>query len=395
MDAKIVSSLLVVLVCCLHPALPVEKHMFTSYANLLKLYYMEEECLSNVDVFLREELAQHGDVESADAAHNLTSLRKVVEEAKEVHRQVGSNPEEYLSNPVNVYRLARRLLPGWKDAIDVIRKSKACREWHIPHVVSRLANMEENLPTDDDLRSLGYSLVTIQHTQSLRTADVIAGRIGGHVALSPLSPEEQFQIAKLAVDEDDYYYAAQWLKHLANSGQLSKFSKERHGFNATNVLGMLASAYFRINMVPDALKATEELLKKDPRNMVAQTNKQYFEDHIARKGKGSKGSQPIRYGKDDIYRRNYEALCRVADRQQRQLLSKLRKKFLDLPYTVTPPFQAGEGEGTVLFYFPSMKKFHCVCPVAYGTEWLAIQSFFEKPARTKCRPHENPELRAR
>lgn len=53
-----------------------DKHMFTSYANLLKLFYMEEESLSNVDVFLREELAKHGDQDSADAAHNLTSIHR-------------------------------------------------------------------------------------------------------------------------------------------------------------------------------------------------------------------------------------------------------------------------------------------------------------------------------
>lgn len=54
----------------------VEKSTFSSYANLLKMYYMEEEALSNVDVFLREELAEHGDADTATAAHNMTSLRK-------------------------------------------------------------------------------------------------------------------------------------------------------------------------------------------------------------------------------------------------------------------------------------------------------------------------------
>jgi hypothetical protein len=38
---------------------------------------MELECLSNVDVFLREELAEHGDLKEAELQHhNLTAVRK-------------------------------------------------------------------------------------------------------------------------------------------------------------------------------------------------------------------------------------------------------------------------------------------------------------------------------
>lgn len=51
-------------------------HTFTSYANLLKLYYMEEEALSNADVLLREEFFHHGNVAATDGAHNLTALRQ-------------------------------------------------------------------------------------------------------------------------------------------------------------------------------------------------------------------------------------------------------------------------------------------------------------------------------
>ena len=41
---------------------------------------MEEECLSNVDVFLREEMTEHGDTQTADVVHryNLTHVRKLV-----------------------------------------------------------------------------------------------------------------------------------------------------------------------------------------------------------------------------------------------------------------------------------------------------------------------------
>lgn len=118
---------------------------------------------------------------------------------------------------------------------------------HIPHVIRRLSNIEENLPTEDQLQSIAYNLITIQHTQKLRTGDLVAGKIGQHAALNPISPEDQFRISKLAVDEDDYYYAAQWLKHLTGSEKLAEMKREVHGFNATNVLGMLASAYFRVS----------------------------------------------------------------------------------------------------------------------------------------------------
>lgn len=121
------------------------------------------------------------------------------------------------------------------------------RAGNIPHILARLANIEDNLPTEEDFESVAYSLLLIQHTQGLRTADLLAGRIGGHLAADRISLQDQFQVAKMAVDRDDYYYAAQWLKNMETSGRLAQLRKDEHGFNATNVLGMLASAYFRVS----------------------------------------------------------------------------------------------------------------------------------------------------
>lgn len=514
------------------------KHMFTSYANLLKLYYMEEESLSNVDLFLREELQQHKDEASVDAAHNLSSVRKFVEEAKKTHREVGSEVKDYLSHPVNVFHLAQRLHYGWKNTIQLIKNSKACREWHMPYVVSRLSNIEANLPSDEDMSSVAYNLFTIQYTQRIPTSHILQGRVGPHASRVPISPQEQFRIVKLAVEEDDYYYAAQWLKHLSKSPQLKDMKREEDGFNASNVFGLLASAYFRIKMTPEALKATEELLKKEPENPVARANKAFFQERLD-KDKGDKPARALRYRKDDSYRRNYETLCRGTNIKLRRLkcrllptwpmsrisfykvevlkrkppiiaihdvisradaalianisdtefekasmdseegfrtpsftlvlskvlpadkkrktkerhekymavLDKIRTRFQVLPFMATQPYAAGESEarnfghqgfylkpapdfeiqtmgghtgtammflndvemggeivfpsantrvepqvGTVVYYYPSMKRFHTVCPVAYGTEWLLVRSFFEKRAPHWCRPHEDPQL---
>jgi hypothetical protein len=51
--------------------------------------------------------------------------------------------------------------------------------------------------------------------QRIPTKELVDGSIGGHSSVSAISPQEQFRIAKMAVEEDDYHYAAQWLKHLA------------------------------------------------------------------------------------------------------------------------------------------------------------------------------------
>ena len=53
---------------------------------------------------------------------------RLVEDAKETHRKVGSSTKDYLSHPVNVFHLTQRLGTGWKNAIDLIRQSKPCRQ---------------------------------------------------------------------------------------------------------------------------------------------------------------------------------------------------------------------------------------------------------------------------
>lgn len=521
-----------------------QKHLFTTYPNLLKLYYMEEECLSNVDVFLREELAEHGNLEDAGIAHrhNLTTVRKLVETAKNTRKEVGSKTKEYLSHPVNVFHLVKRLHDGWRDAIELIRQSKPCREWHMPQLISRLANLEANLPTDEDLHSVVSNLLTIQHTQAISTKQLVEGKVAGYNSVVPISPHQQFSIARSAVDDDDYYYAAQWLKHLSRYEGLKRLTKAEDGFNATNVLGMLASAYYRINLLPEALKAIEDLLQKDPENMVGRNNRVFYEDRLSRSEKGGDKAAFIlpktRYvGLEDSYRRKYESLCRgtkikpkrlacrmeptwpgsrvsfykmemlnrkppivayhdvisrkdaeqvieiaedeyekdamdsdegyktpeftlvlsqVAQRRKmslpasvnfQRMLVRIKKRLTTLPHAAMPPYILGESEvrnyghqgfyfkpppnfevhtsgahtatamvflndvdlggeivfpgantrvfaqlGTVVIYFPSMKKFHAICPVAYGTEWLLIHSFFEKRAPTWCRLHEDPDL---
>ena len=44
--------------------------------------------------------------------------------------------------------------------------------------------------------------------------------------------------------------------------------------------------------------------------MVALTNKAFFEDRIARKKLVASEGRPVRFSKDDVYRSNYEKLCR-------------------------------------------------------------------------------------
>lgn len=516
-----------------------QRHLFTTFPNLMKLYYMEEECLSNVDVFLREELAEHGSDQAAVEVHhhNLTSVRKLVEKAKKTHAEVGSNVKEYLAHPVNVFHLVQRLHDGWKDAIELIRQSKPCREWHLPLLLSRLANLEANLPTDEEFHFIISNLLTIQHTQAIPTKQLVEGKVRSHVSLSPITPHEQFRIARSAVEDDDYFYAAQWLKHLSKYEGLNQMTKAEDGFNATNVLGMLSSAYYRINMVPEALKAIETLLQKEPENMVALNNKAFYEERLSRGDNKARPPRSRYVGAEDRFRRQYESLCRAArtktkrlkcyleptwpgsrfsfykfellnrkppivayhdvisrkDADQiidiaedeyekdamdsdegyktpqftlvlsdvattrqmgaralaifQRLLTRVKRSLMALPAAAMPPFILGESEvrnyghqgfyfkpppdfqvhtlgantatamvflndvemggeivfpgsntrvapqqGSVVVYFPSMKKLHAICPVAFGTEWLLIHSFFEKRAPTFCRAHEDPEL---
>ena len=43
---------------------------------------------------------------------------------------------------------------------------------------------------------------------------------------------------------------------------------------------------------------------------MALTNKAFFEDRIARKKLVAREGRPVRFSKDDVYRSNYEKLCR-------------------------------------------------------------------------------------
>ena len=69
----IMFSLLFSINCVNNAEFRQSKHYLSSYTNLLRLYYMEEEAISNADVFLREEFLEHGSVDSVDTAHRNTS----------------------------------------------------------------------------------------------------------------------------------------------------------------------------------------------------------------------------------------------------------------------------------------------------------------------------------
>ncbi|XP_039962641.1 prolyl 4-hydroxylase subunit alpha-1-like [Bactrocera tryoni] len=139
--------------------------------------------------------------------------RNFIERVKEEHELALEDPEAYLGNPINAYKLIKRTVVDWATIAGNVRNSTALQALKA-NLTSLTAAM--SLPDISELRGAAKGLGRLQTMYNLKTPDLADGVINGVYYGSELSAYECFEIGSNLFEAKEYPLAKEWLQLVLN-----------------------------------------------------------------------------------------------------------------------------------------------------------------------------------
>ncbi|XP_032834595.2 prolyl 4-hydroxylase subunit alpha-1-like [Petromyzon marinus] len=301
---------LLLLVLVVRPALT---EVFTSIGHMSELLDTEADLLLSLDSYI------------AVQQRRLHSLRAWAESIQEVRRSATLDPEGFLGNPVNAYRLLKRLGQQWRALDDSAIMNPATE------FLANVSAQRLRLPTEEDVTGAAKALMRLQDTYRLRTRDIADGNLPGAKFHDALSARDCYDLGRVAYTEGDYRHTQLWMRQALRMVRGTTWQKrrgaagggERRGaedgeveetpgggsavegvewltgsaaVDEVDVLDHLSFVAFQQGETEEAYALTKQLLALDPSHERAQGNLDYFSRALSSKRKGDDESQLLTTG---------------------------------------------------------------------------------------------------
>ncbi|CAN0203054.1 unnamed protein product [Lampetra planeri] len=293
---------LLLLVLVVRPAL---MEVFTSIGHMSELLDTESDLLRSLDSYIAEQ------------QRRLHSLRAWAESIQEVRRSATLDPEGFLGNPVNAYRLLKRLGQQWRPLDDTAIMNPA---------TEFLANISAQrlwLPTEEGVTGAAKALMRLQDTYRLSTRDIADGNLPGAMYRDALSARDCYDLGRVAYTEGNYRHTQLWMRqalrmmHRGGGGERRGAeggeAEETPGGGGSAVEGVewltgatvvdevgvldhLSFVAFQQGKTEEAYSLTKRLLMLDPSHERAQGNFDYFSRALSAKRKGDDESHLLTTG---------------------------------------------------------------------------------------------------
>uniref|UniRef100_A0A8C7JBZ0 Prolyl 4-hydroxylase subunit alpha-1 n=1 Tax=Oncorhynchus kisutch TaxID=8019 RepID=A0A8C7JBZ0_ONCKI len=244
------------------------------------------------------------------------------------------DPEGFLGNPVNAFKLMKRLNTEWGDLESLVLKDTK------EGFISNLTLQRQHFPTDEDQTGAAKALLRLQDTYRLDTNTISTGDLPGVTHKSPMTVEDCFELGKIAYSEVDYYHTELWMEQALK--QLDE--GEESTVDKVTVLDYLSYAIYQQGDLGRALELTKRLLMLDPEHQRANGNLKYFEFQLINQ---RKAQAQERFREPVPERKMYEMLCRgegikLTPRRQRRLFCRYFDNHGHPKYLLSPVKQEDE-----------------------------------------------------
>lgn len=301
--------------------------MFTSSADLQRLSYAEKEIPQLINKYIKLE------------SERLEYLKDVAEKYQQNNEQLVSNIPS-VSNPINAFRLIKRLTNAWKELQEEMRFDRA-KEF----LQNISTGTQTQFPSDNDLNGAAIGLLRLQDTYRLDTRDLANGIIQGLKISSGMTAFDCFEIGRISYNQEDYFHTLLWMQEA-----LDRANRENPPtISEADVLEYLAFAQFKQGNLKMALITTDRLYQIAPAHPRAKGNIKWYEDQLKadgvrpsdfRRNIGTLDNRRPSDGFDDSERNIYEALCRDEVPVSPKQTSKLYCYYkMDRPYLRLAPFK--------------------------------------------------------
>ncbi|XP_037944125.1 uncharacterized protein LOC119676931 [Teleopsis dalmanni] len=295
------------------------------------------EDLLNTEAILLQELQEYVN----GVSKHLSGLQSEIDAIQKEHLSASLNLDGYLNNPVNSYRLIKRLHNDWGYYEETVRNETSR--------TSFLESLEEkrylmNYPSENDLFGAAVALVRLQETYKLDVTEVASGILNGIKYGTAMSWQDCFTLAHNLYEMRDFNHTVSWLKQ-----SMKMLSSEQYSNDplALDYMEIVSTYHQEMGDFHTALQLINNVLSVDTERENLIDTKYYLKQMLTSGVK--KGFLfETKISPDDYRQTNefklYEKVCRneivPTRRQQRPLLCKYHTN--GLPYLLLQPFKLEE-----------------------------------------------------
>ncbi|XP_053954579.1 prolyl 4-hydroxylase subunit alpha-2 [Anastrepha ludens] len=142
-------------------------------------------------------------------ANDFALFRKFLTKLKEEHSLASEDPEGFLGNPMNAFKLIKRMAIDWAQLSKYVEKHP-----RLEALKSNFTELEMDLgiPDSNELRGAAKGLGRLQTIYGLSSGDLAKGIIADTYYGSELSVRECFEIAANLFEAKEYSLAISWSK---------------------------------------------------------------------------------------------------------------------------------------------------------------------------------------
>ncbi|XP_036322728.1 prolyl 4-hydroxylase subunit alpha-1 [Rhagoletis pomonella] len=170
---------------------------FSSIDSIQLLAVVEKEFIQWFQQFIRTQ------------AEDFAVLRNFIAKVKKEHELALEDPESYLGNPINAFKLIKRTVIDWAELTEY-----ASNHTRLQALKRNFTQLETELKMPDviELRGAAKGLARLQIMYNLSSADLADGIINGVDYGSQLSIRECFEITANLFEAKEYPLAISWAK---------------------------------------------------------------------------------------------------------------------------------------------------------------------------------------
>jgi len=270
---------------------------FSSLGHMEELINSEVDLVSSLDTYLKSEY------------NRLNKLQQNLKNLESISKSSSDDVINYLSHPINQFRLIKRLGFEWKQLENLLTSE------YNQQFIKDFKSKQINFPSESDLQGSVKAILRLQDTYKLDVGKLADGNIKGIRSNQSLTAEDCYYIGRESYLNYDYFHCKLWM-----SQALSMDEDQFSYFTRFDVLDHLAICTSRLGGFHQALRYTSQMLEIEPENTRIQSNYQYFRQHLKANKKGD-DDVSARLRRPEIT--EYERLCRVTS----QLPSRIEKQL--------------------------------------------------------------------
>uniref|UniRef100_A0A1A8GDA8 Prolyl 4-hydroxylase subunit alpha-1 n=1 Tax=Nothobranchius korthausae TaxID=1143690 RepID=A0A1A8GDA8_9TELE len=317
---------------------------FTSIGQMTDLLFMEKDLVTSLKDYIRAE------------EDKLQQIRRWADKLEALSAAATEDPEGFLGQPVNAFKLIKRLNTEWTELESLVLTDMS------DAFVSNLTIQRQHFPTEEDQTGAAKALLRLQDTYKLDANTISTGNLPGVKHKSQMTVEDCYELGKIAYSDVDYYHTELWMAQALK--QLDE--GEESTIDKVTVLDYLSYAIYQQGEMERALEYTKRLLELDPEHQRAKGNVKYFEFQLEKQRKTEE-----------------EESKKQPERAKRETSEK-RKKMTKKTFSLVPEKKKYEmlcrGEGIKLtparqsrlfcrYYDNSRNPMYVLAPVKLQDEW--------------------------